>query len=315
MRRCIWFILLLFPLLNGCVIIPTPEHGAGVTGGRGQIPQKTLDLIKPGVTTREDVLLLLGEPDIVDENETTFAYCWSVVEGYLFWGVGAAGGGVAPGAAGGGPIPKMYGVTIKFDRQGVVQLCSTKYTEFFDAFFGPEYKLYESMGVLNPPPPVNKTSKLTPDLVILKVPELNNEPPLAYVKVNDMRPPGAAAGKVKPFAMFDSNLGEMVIVLHPPEKEFVAVFLEVELTRLLRDKDIRTQQDFDCDMEEFAVNSDSSLFHSIVNCRVRLVLKYNGNQYNLSGAYTDRSFFWPPNINKVVEESFKQIAAELKRTF
>ena len=313
MRRCTWFILLLFPLFNGCIVIPipTPEHGAGADGGRGRIPRETIDLIKPGITTREDVLLMLGGPDIVDENETTFAYCWSVVEGYYIAGM------PYPGPAEAGSLTKWYGVTVKFDRQGVVQSCSTKHTEFFDAFFGLESRLYESMGLQSPDnyKSPEKTSKLTPLSVRLKVPELNNEPPLAYVKVNDMRPPGAAAGKVKPFAMFDSNLGEMVIVLDPPEKEFVAVFLEVELTRLLRDKDIRTQQDFDCDMEEFAVNSDSSLFHSIVNCRVRLVLKYNGKQYNLSGAYTDRSFFWPPNVNKVVDESFKQIAAELKRTF
>lgn len=307
MRRHILFILLLFPLLNGCIIIPTPEHNAWITGGRGRIPQKTLDLIKPGVTTREDVLLMLGGPAIVDENETTFVYCWRVVEGYL-----AIGGGYQGEIA---PLSKMYGVTIKFDRQGIVQSCSIKHTEFFDAFFGPEEKLYRSVGFLNPtnpPKSAEKSSSLTPYLVNIKSPEIHYESLLAKVEVNDTRAAGAAEGNWK--GLFGTKLGEMNIILDPPEPLLVANFLEVELTKLLKDKGIRSQQDYVCDIAEFTVEVDPNWLYTDVKCRIQLVLRHNDKQCNLSGTYTEKTL-WIPDIQKVVDESFKQIAAELKHIF
>ena len=134
--------------LNGCVIIPTPEHDIGIPM-RGRVPKDTLDLIKPGVTTREETLLVLGEPDIVADNDASFAYLWCVVEGYFIVGVGAAGGGVG-GGGGMGPLPRMYSVIIKFDEQGVVRSCDTKYTAFF-AFLDSKEKYYQWLEIINPP--------------------------------------------------------------------------------------------------------------------------------------------------------------------
>lgn len=304
MKCYIWLILFLVSLFDGCIIIPTPEHNAGaVPGTRGRIPQEALDLIKPGVTTREDVLLMLGAPDMVDENETAFLYCWYVVEGYVVYG-GVSSGAMA---GGGGPLPKMYGVTVKFDRLGVVQSCSTRHTAFFDPFFGTEEKFYRSVGDIS-----ENSSLLTPYPVNIKLPEVPYESLLANVRVNDVRTTGAAEGDWK--GLLGTKLGEMNVILVPPEPSLVANFLQVELTKLLKDKGIQSKQDYVCDIVEFAVEVDPNGFYTSVKCRIQLVLKYNDKQCNLFGTYTERTL-WIPDIQKVVDESFKQIAAELKQTF
>jgi outer membrane protein assembly factor BamE (lipoprotein component of BamABCDE complex) len=147
MMRCLWFISVLAVLFNGCIIIPTPEHDLGMPM-RGQIPPKTINLVKPGITTREQVLLNLGEPDIVADNDAAFVYLWCPVEGYFIIGVGAAGGGVG-GGGGMAPLPRMYCVIIKFDDQGIVRSCDAKHTDFF-AFLDSNEKYYKWLEIIKP---------------------------------------------------------------------------------------------------------------------------------------------------------------------
>ena len=61
-------------------------------------------------TTREDVLLRFGEPDLILNQDRILIYHWTVSHGYWF-----AGGGYS---AVGGPIPKDYLIMLEFDEQG-----------------------------------------------------------------------------------------------------------------------------------------------------------------------------------------------------
>lgn len=60
MRRflSLWYAVaaLAVPLLAGCIVVPSPHYGPG------RIEHSYLQQIKPGVTSREDVLLELGPP-------------------------------------------------------------------------------------------------------------------------------------------------------------------------------------------------------------------------------------------------------------
>ena len=95
-------------LLTGCLYVPTPEHG--LLSGRGAIHEEDLEFLTVGGTTRTDVLLRFGEPDLTRQDEQVLAYTWAVTQGYF-----AAGAGYSGGA---GPVPRHYLMLFQFDDQG-----------------------------------------------------------------------------------------------------------------------------------------------------------------------------------------------------
>lgn len=94
----------------GCAIIPTPEHG--LIEGRGKINKSDITFLTVGKTTKEDVLLRFGEPDMVLQDQRILIYHWKVIHGY--WIVA----GPCPGCGDLGPISKDYSVMLEFDEQG-----------------------------------------------------------------------------------------------------------------------------------------------------------------------------------------------------
>jgi hypothetical protein len=68
-------------LLAGCLPIPTVPHGLE------PVPdQEAVDSLSPGVSTRADVLLLLGEPKHRLDDDRFFLYEWDVAYGYVIVG-------------------------------------------------------------------------------------------------------------------------------------------------------------------------------------------------------------------------------------
>jgi len=68
-------------LLAGCLPIPVVPHGLGV------VPDKeAFESLRPGVTTRADVLLLLGEPNHRFDDDRFLMYEWTVAYGYVIVG-------------------------------------------------------------------------------------------------------------------------------------------------------------------------------------------------------------------------------------
>jgi len=62
-------------ILSACVI-PVP------LGGKfEEVSEKSVGLIKPGVSTRADVLLLLGNPTVRGETDGYFLYSWHQTHG------------------------------------------------------------------------------------------------------------------------------------------------------------------------------------------------------------------------------------------
>lgn len=99
----------------GCVIIPTAEHAPR---GRGSLDQERLGFIRTGATPKEEVLLSLGEPDMVRQREKIFAYVWVMVSGYWFYFIP---GGYAPPAAGAGTFSNPHILLIEFDDAHVIK--------------------------------------------------------------------------------------------------------------------------------------------------------------------------------------------------
>lgn len=74
----------------GCLIWPFPT--GDLLAGRGRITQKYAATLQVGVTTREDVLLRLGEPDEVQAGGKVLVYRWIEARGFV--AVGAYGSAV-----------------------------------------------------------------------------------------------------------------------------------------------------------------------------------------------------------------------------
>jgi len=105
---------------SGCLVIPTPEFNSGAA--RANINKKTTARFEPGTTTREDVILALGEPDAVSPDERKLAYRSEKICG--FWIL--AGGYSATG----GTIEKDRYLVLAFDAHGRL-LCVERSAHWF----------------------------------------------------------------------------------------------------------------------------------------------------------------------------------------
>jgi hypothetical protein len=98
--------------LAGCLVFPTNHYEAG---SRHDIPSLTQTNLQIGVTTKEDVLLMLGEPDIVATNEQCFVYRSAKVK--AVWVAYAV---VAPIGLGGGDFEHVHELEVLFDASNRV---------------------------------------------------------------------------------------------------------------------------------------------------------------------------------------------------
>lgn len=89
-----------------CGCIPLPEHG--LLAGRGKVDEADIAFLKIGVTTREDVVLRFGEPDIILFEQRILAYYWTVSVG-VFAGQYTAG-----------DIPRDHIFMLEFDEEGLL---------------------------------------------------------------------------------------------------------------------------------------------------------------------------------------------------
>ncbi len=100
---------------TGCLVVPVPTNRLGDYSRKDIKPEVMANLVV-GVTTREDVLLCLGEPDVWNDQTGQYRYHWERVKWDIFWAVG--GGYNADG--GDIPVNKNYDLIVSFDRAGVV---------------------------------------------------------------------------------------------------------------------------------------------------------------------------------------------------
>ena len=86
------FTVIFLFLFSSCIIIPLPEHREE---GRVFIRPEMIRFIVPGQTSRQDVLLTLGNPDAVALHESVLIYTWTPTVAYA----GVAGVGYGASAA------------------------------------------------------------------------------------------------------------------------------------------------------------------------------------------------------------------------
>lgn len=122
--RHFFFAQLVLAMLQGCIIIPTLEHHTDEYRTRGIIDEETIAFIKPGYTSKEEVLLKLGEPEYVWDNGRKFVYHWKVTRGYLIYGGGYTGGINS--------LAKDYVLLIHFEQDDHLSRFEIKSEQFSD---------------------------------------------------------------------------------------------------------------------------------------------------------------------------------------
>jgi hypothetical protein len=100
---------------SGCVVLPIPTNRLADCS-RKDIKPEVINELVVGQTTREDVLLRLGEPDVWSADASQYRYHWERVKWDIFWAVGGEGGA----AMGDIPVNKNYNLTVSFDPAGVI---------------------------------------------------------------------------------------------------------------------------------------------------------------------------------------------------
>lgn len=95
----------------GCLIWPFPT--GDLLSGRGRIRPEDAATLSVGKTTREEVLLRLGEPDEVLNGGAIFIYQWTEARGFIAFG--AQGGAVAI------PFPGHRRLWLEFDAESRLQ--------------------------------------------------------------------------------------------------------------------------------------------------------------------------------------------------
>ena len=68
-------------LIAGCVVLPVPTPATG----SDIVADDAIGAVRPGATTRADVLLALGDPTESEDADRFFAYDWKVSHGAIVW--------------------------------------------------------------------------------------------------------------------------------------------------------------------------------------------------------------------------------------
>jgi hypothetical protein len=94
-------------LLSACIVVP-----AGNLPGPAAVPAPTAAALKPGVSTRLDVLMALGDPDYRYASDRAFGYRWSETLAWVIIGAGYSATGF--------PIDEMRMLMIEFGVDGSI---------------------------------------------------------------------------------------------------------------------------------------------------------------------------------------------------
>lgn len=119
--RCIFMAFAFCALSNGCIVIPVNFHSAG---SRHNVNEDVMNALQPGTTTKEDVFVGFGEPDIVSANGNCLTYTWDKIK--LIWILAGNTG------ATGGTVDSIYELVLCFDDQGLLNRKELKKKTKFD---------------------------------------------------------------------------------------------------------------------------------------------------------------------------------------
>jgi hypothetical protein len=287
-------------LLAGC-IIPVDYHAPG---SRHNVDSKTQTNFTAGVTTKEDVLRKLGEPDFVSEDGQRVGYAWTKVN--AIWFVGSEAG------MAGGTIDRSHLLEIVFDEKNTVSTA----------------RVINQWG---PSPPLSEPSRkpeeaLTMDLR-LEAPRLPPAPgnakeakvAMKLLPVVDRRLERSRIGER--FAALQVKMGDVYFSEPVPE------YFETALAGSLRKSGFRLvesgeDRQMTAELTKFWVTTKATPLYCDIVAEVECDLGFNeGNPQALlqkrtcRGSAQRRTYVWPTaalmskTLEQALDDLFQQIAS------
>jgi outer membrane protein assembly factor BamE (lipoprotein component of BamABCDE complex) len=272
--------------LTGCVVIPVDYNDINT---RRNITPDTASSLVPGVTTREEIILRLGEPNHVADEGRRIGYAWEKVKALMAAGYGY--GGAA------GEIERGYLLEITFDRRNKVREVNVR--KKWGPVLGEE-------GAGMPWEPIKEP---------VKVGKYAQRPgagsSLVRVMVRDRHPPVTRRDL---FQDGESPFQETRIHFTPSEADLVRNMLETELTRALAARGVSRPRSLSCDLTKFKVRTKSANFYYDVVIDIHLTLHHGSKRYPVTGSFTKRGIsLYSGLIVPAVEGSFADMDDDLAR--
>ena len=147
---------MLLVVLPACVAVPIPVPERAVAGSE-VTPEMTAP-IQPGVTTRSEVIQVLGEPSLELPAPRIVAYQWEALIGYVPWVMGYG----YSGRGGVDAVHQSYVLLIAFDANDrVVKFEKTTHWPW-DSVSEHALKWAEGEGLVGPTAPVLFTVRVVP---------------------------------------------------------------------------------------------------------------------------------------------------------
>ncbi len=150
-RWTLYGVWLLLAALPACVYIPVPERPVVA---RSRVTAEMTAPIRPGVSTRSDVIALLGGPTLDLPTQRIIAYRWETLRGVVVWAVPAAGGAFDVG--------KLYVLLVAFDAEDRVVAFETTTQQAWDSLPEHALKWAERAGVVEPRAPLPFVARAVP---------------------------------------------------------------------------------------------------------------------------------------------------------
>lgn len=329
-------------LLAGC---PFPVPPGYQRNSRENLEDRVPAHIKLSETTREDVIMALGEPDAVSEDESWIEYGSAYCVGGM--GVIVAGGGGAGAIAGYGMQYRR--LVVRFDSLGFVTQPTFESETCLQFWGGAGSKAGETEPCLDIfgsdiPLRYNLPAKRTvgcddstantpfdPDI------ERDNATPasghtsaldiivtidsgqVGFRKIETHRKSKLLVTDIrKEVNLKRTSLGGMSmgrITLQPPVPELIRLAVEAKLVDALERAGISEPQTVHCVIRIFDIKTPVTLLYWDVNTAIELVLRVGDQERVITGAATERTYIWASQemIERVTTKALQQVSAEAER--
>ncbi|MGO9136265.1 MAG: hypothetical protein ACLP9S_08380 [Syntrophales bacterium] len=116
--------MLSFFCYSCCCLLPAPPSIN--VKSRGPIDDETLSFIQVGMTTKEDVLLKLGNPTFCSKNDDSLEYCWPRFYGGLMYSIHFPYGGHSGNVSGVTGMGKTHCISVEFDDHCILKKYEVK---------------------------------------------------------------------------------------------------------------------------------------------------------------------------------------------
>lgn len=105
------------------------------------------------------------------------------------------------------------------------------------------------------------------------------------------------------------------ITLKPPVPELVQAVVEAQADKVLARRGVTAPQTVLCGIRAFEVVTPATPLYWDINAKIELVLRVRGQDRNVSGMATERTFVWPSAalIEQVTSKALQQVSVETEQ--